>query len=392
MRATVGQYVRNCDTCARIKPVRHAPFGYLKPLEIPQKRWESISLDFITGLPTSSGFDALLVVVDRLTKMAHFIPTTTACSASHLAVLLRDNIFRLHGLPESVVSDRDPVFTSKLAREFASRLSIKLRFSTAFHPQTDGQTERVNAILEQYLRGYCNYQQDNWHDFISMAEFSYNNSVSTSTKVSPFFANYGYNPRYQILTRSNHIPKIIEIQKFQHQLKSLESFIKAEIRYAQEVAAENSNLSRLPPPVFREGERVWLLRKNIATTRPSNKLDHKKLGPFKILKKISSHAYKLKLPPTMRVHPVFHVSLLEPTSKDPLPGQFNPPPPPIVVDGELEYVVEEILDAKPRGAKSFLVKYLNDPIPSWEPYEFVKDLEALDKFYERYPKKKYSRL
>ncbi|KAI0992699.1 hypothetical protein K3495_g15486 [Podosphaera aphanis] len=322
--------------------------------------------------------------------MSHFIPTTTTCSAKELAILLRNHVFRLHGLPNSVVSDRDPVFTSNLAREMAACLSIDLRFSTAFHPQTDGQTERVNSILEQYLRGYCNYQQDNWHDYLSLAEFSYNNSISSSTKVSPFFANYGFNPRYQIFTRStDYAFKSVEIKHFQQRLKQLEDYIKAEIRYAQDIAAENSNVHRLPPPIFKKGDRVWLLRKNITTTRPSNKLDHKRIGPFRILKKISSHAYKLDLPSTMKVHPVFHVSLLEPSAQDPLPGQINPPPPPIIVDGELEFVVEDILDAKPRGKKPFLVKYLNDPIPSWEPYEHVKDLEALDRFYARYPKKQY---
>lgn len=219
MRILIDRYLRNCDTCARIKPVRHAPFGYLKPLQIPQKRWESISLDFITGLPISSKFDALLVVVDRLTKMSHFIPTTTTCSASNLAILLRDNIFRLHGLPESIVSDRDPVFTSNLAREVASCLSIDLRFSSAFHPQTDGQTERVNSILEQYLRAYCNYQQDNWYNYLSLAEFSYNNTISSSTRVTPFFANYGYNPRYQILTKSTYHTKSLELDQFRKCLK-----------------------------------------------------------------------------------------------------------------------------------------------------------------------------
>lgn len=389
IRATIDRFIRNCDTCSRIKPVRHAPYGYLKPLEIPQKRWESISLDFITGLPKSNGFDAILVVVDRLTKMAHFIPTTTSVNTIELVKLLRDNIFRLHGLPESIICDRDPVFTSNLAREFASILSIKPHFSSAFHPQTDGQTERVNAILEQYLRAYCNYQQDNWQELLSLAEFSFNNSWSSVTRVTPFFANYGFNPRYQILARSENRYESVELTEFRQNLEKLEDFIKSEIRYAQEIAAENTNSSRRNPPIFKEGGQVWLLRKNISTKRPSNKLDYKRLGPFKIIKKISSHAYKLDLPHTMRIHPVFHVSLLEPVVSDPLPGQKNPPPPPIMVDGEMEFVVEEILDSKPRGTKPFLVKWLGESIPTWEPYEFVKDLEALERFYIKYPDKNH---
>ena len=271
VRSTIEQYIRNCDTCARIKPVRHAPFGYLKPLEITQKRWQSISLDFVTGLPISSGYNMLLVVVDRLTKIAHFIPTITGCSAHKLAILLRDHIFRLHGLPETIISDRDPVFTLTLAQEMASCLSIKSCFSSAFHPQTDGQTERINAILEQYLRGYCNYQQDNWVDYLSMAEFSYNNSIFSSTQVSPFFANSGFNPRYQIISRQHFQPKSVEIKQFQQHLQRLESFIKTEIRYSQDIAADYVNSNRLPPPVYRIGDKVWLLRRNISTTRPSVK-------------------------------------------------------------------------------------------------------------------------
>lgn len=159
IRKTIARYIRNCETCQRIKPVRHAPFGYLKPLEIPQRRWESVSLDLITGLPTSSSFDAVLVVVDRLTKMAHFVPCNSNLNSQTFARLYRDSIFRLHGLPESVVSDRGSIFTSSFTMELSKILSIRTRLSTAFHPQTDGQTERVNSILEQYLRGYISYQQ-----------------------------------------------------------------------------------------------------------------------------------------------------------------------------------------------------------------------------------------
>jgi hypothetical protein len=181
MRHTIARYLRNCDTCARIKPARHAPYGFLKPLPIPQRRWESVSMDFIVGLPESSGFDAILVVVDRLTKMAHFLPTTGTVDSEGTAALFRDGVFRLHGLPSDLVSDRGATFTSEFSRSLCRLTGITQNLSTAFHPQTDGQTERVNSVLEQYLRGYCNYQQDNWAELLSMAEFSYNNKVSATT-------------------------------------------------------------------------------------------------------------------------------------------------------------------------------------------------------------------
>lgn len=392
MRNTIARYIRNCETCQRIKPVRHAPYGYLKSLEIPQRRWESVSLDLITGLPLSNSFDGILVVVDRLTKMAHFVPCNSNLDSQTFARLYRDSIFRLHGLPDSIVSDRGTIFTSSFTKDLSKLLKIQNRLSTAFHPQTDGQTERVNAILEQYLRGYISYQQDNWFDFLALAEFAYNNSVSATTKVTPFFANYGYNPRFEILRKGQDDSALIspEIQRFQEQLRKLEQHLRQEIHWAQQGYSEYANTKRIPPPIFDEGKYVWLLRKNIRTTRPSDKLDYKRLGPFKIIKKISTHAYKLDLPRTMKVHPVFHVSMLEPVASDPLPGQSQLPPPPVIVNGELEFQVEEILDARKTRNSSqpmYLVKWTGESQITWEPYDNVKDLEALDRFFTRYPEK-----
>src|SRR5690606_38671915 len=152
----------------------------LKSLEVPQRRWDSISMDFIVGLPRSSGYDSILVVVDRLTKMAHFISCTTDIDSEGTAKLFRDYIFKLHGLPSYVVSDRGPQFRAQFLGDLYRILKVERQLSTAHHPQTDGQTERVNQILEQYLRGYCNYQQDNWFELLSLAEFAYNNTLSST--------------------------------------------------------------------------------------------------------------------------------------------------------------------------------------------------------------------
>ena len=161
MRQTIVQYVRNCDICTRIKPARHASYGLLKPLQVPFCKWSSISLDRITGLSVSHGFDALLVVVDRLSKIAHFVPTTTEVNSKGIARLCLDNIFRLHGLPDSIVSDCGTQFVSQFTHSLTDLLSIQQKVSTAFYLQTDSQTERINAVAEQYLRSHCNYQQDN---------------------------------------------------------------------------------------------------------------------------------------------------------------------------------------------------------------------------------------
>ena len=183
-------------------------------------------MDFITGLPESNGFNACLVVVDRLTKMAHFIATNDTVTSEGLAILYRDNVFKHHGLPTSFVTDRGSVFTSDFSRVMCRLLDIKQNLSTAFHPETDGQTERINGILEQYLRGYCNYQQDNWYDLLSMAEFSYNNTLSATTGVTPFFANYGYHPRYEIHARPQvPLPAQEIIQNYIERLRNLEKFL-----------------------------------------------------------------------------------------------------------------------------------------------------------------------
>ncbi|KAL5606274.1 uncharacterized protein BROUX77_003467 [Berkeleyomyces rouxiae] len=348
MRRDVIRYIRNCEVCQRIKSARHSPYGLLKPLTIPQARWTSVSLDFITGLPVSNSFDMILVVVDRLSKMAHFIPCDSSLDAAGFAKLYLSAVYRLHGLPLDIVSDRGSLFTSAFSKALAKLLGIKQNLSTAFHPQTDGQTERVNSILEQYLRGYTNYRQDNWADLLPLAEFSYNDSESSSTMLTPFFANHGFHPR----SGRESLPVSVEkgpLRNFVKELDNICQFLKTEITWSRERMTEYANRHKSSAPLLREGDLVWLLSRNIRTTRPSKKLDFKKLGPFKILRKVSSHAYELALPATMKVHPVFHVCLLEPCASDPLPGQKNPPPPPVIVDGEEEFVVKEIIGVSSRG-------------------------------------------
>jgi len=156
-------------------------------------------MDFITDLPLSKGSDTVLIVIDRLTKMAHFIPCTKNMHAKQFQETFIKEIFRLHGLPRDIITDRGLIFTSDLWKETTRKLGIERRLSTAFHPQTDGQTERTNSTLEQYLRAYVNYQPDDWKELLPIAEFAYNNGYQESTKHTPFFANYGTNPKYQTI-------------------------------------------------------------------------------------------------------------------------------------------------------------------------------------------------
>jgi len=177
----VKQYVEGCDACQQNKNCTEQPAGKLMPNSIPERPWTHILADFITKLPLAQGYDSILVVVDCLTKMVHFIPTTEKTSAEKLARLFRDNVWKLHGLPESIISDREPQFAAGLMKELNGMLGIKSKLSTAFHPQTDRQTDRVNQELEQYLRMFIDHRQEQWPEWLGTAEFAYNNKAHSST-------------------------------------------------------------------------------------------------------------------------------------------------------------------------------------------------------------------
>ena len=282
-------------------------------------------------------------------------------------------MYKLHGLPFFVLSDRGPQFASQVTLDLFRLLKITRQLSSGHQPQTDGQTERINQILEQYLRAYCDYQQDNWADLLSTVEFSYNNTISSTIGMTPFFANYGFHPRYEIILRDGHAPPPeSELVDYQDQLAKLEEYLRTEMKYAQAVASENANRKRSSPPVFKVGDEVWLLRRNFCTTRPSDKLDWKRVGKYKVLSKVSSHAYKLELPRSMKIHPVFHISRLEPAASDPLPDQPQPDPLPIEVDGKEEFLVDKILNSRlNRRRLQYLVRWQGDYPDSWEPVSFL---------------------
>jgi len=177
----VKQYAKGCDACQHNKNCTEQPAGKLMPNSIPEKPWMYISANFIMKLPLAQGYNSILVVVDRLTKMVHFIPTIEKTLAEGLARLFRDNVWKLHGLPKSIILDRGPQFTAGLMKELNQILEIKSKLSTVFYPQTDGQTEKVNQELEQYLRMFIDHRQEQWPEWLGMAEFAYNNKAHSST-------------------------------------------------------------------------------------------------------------------------------------------------------------------------------------------------------------------
>ena len=194
-RNDVTQYIKECTSCQVHKPLTGKPHGPLLPLEIPKEPWESVSIDFVVELPTTaSGYDTLVVFVDRLTKMVHLVPTTRDYTALSCADAFMHNVFRLHGLPKAFVTDRDKVWTSEFHAQLCQLLTVERCLSTAYHPQSDGQVERMNRIVQEVLRHYVSPRADNWDRLLPLVEFAINSAKQESTGFSPFQLNYGRNP------------------------------------------------------------------------------------------------------------------------------------------------------------------------------------------------------
>ena len=345
MRKYVHRYVDGCDICQRSKPSRHAPYGLLQPIPAAQAPWKRITTDFIVKLPSSKGFDSILVVVDKNTKLAHFIPTNESIDSADVANLYLHNIWKHHGLPSEVISDRGSVFVSKFMRRLYQLLRIRPAPTTAFHPQSDGQTERVNQILEQFLTMFTTRQQDDWADLLPLAEFSYNNATHSATGVSPFYATYGYHPSMSFTAPSTSLVSAAE-DRIRH-LQHIHDEVKVMIQIAGDQAKRTYDRAAHLHHTFEVGDRVLLRHDNIATTVPSRKLASKYLGPFPIISKISDVVYRLRLPKSLRIHDVFHVSLLEKYRPDTIEGrQYKPPPPIVTPQGDVEWEVREVLDSR----------------------------------------------
>jgi len=315
-----------------------------------------ISADFITKLPLAQGYNSILVVVDQLTKMVHFIPTTEKTSAEGLTRLFRDNVWKIHGLPESIISDRGLQFAAGLMMELNEMLGIKSKLSTAFHPQTDRQTERVNQELEQYLRMFINHRQEQWPEWLGTAEFAYNNKVHSSTKTSPFKANYGQNPRMGFEGRKKG--KYVGAEKFVEKMKEIQEEAKVALGKAQEDMKKYANKKRSDMEGYKVGDLVMLSTKDLKyqmVRRRTEKLTKRFVGPYKVKKIVSSNAVELELPNTVKIHLVVNVSRIRRYIGQ-VEGQKKEQPAPVIIEGEEEWEVEQILNKrKIRGKDKYLV-------------------------------------
>jgi hypothetical protein len=396
MKQSVQEYVETCPICQRTKVKRHRSYGALQSLPLPSGKWKEVTMDFVTDLPPSRDgqgrvFDSLFVVVDRYTKMARYIPVLKTITAEQLADVFIEHIVSQFGIPEGIVSDRGAVFTSAFWSQLCYCLRIKRKLSTAFHPQTDGQTERQNQSLEHYFRCYCNHLQDDWVQKAPLAEFAYNNSVHTTTGMSPFFAMYGFHPNVPSTVRDDRpegeVPAARELaEKFKSEGKELAE------RWQRAVEFQKKWYDKKHTPMqFSVGDWVMLASTNLRQQRPNKKLSDRYLGPFKVIGVVGEQAYELELPEKWTIHPVFHVSLLEPYKSRPGEDPASHPEAELLDGDEEWYEIEEILDdRRRRGRIEYLVRWAGYT-PAHDQWVTEADLRGAGELLSEYKEKMKSR-
>ena len=346
-------------------------------------------MDFVVELPLSFSYDAVMMVVDSVSKQAYFILTHTTVTVEGAARLFLHQVWKLHGLPKCVISDHGPQFVAHFTRELYRLLGIKLASSTAWHPQTDRQMERINQELDQYLRLFVNKRQDNWYDLLPMAEFQHNNHVHSATQQPPFLLDTGRLPRMGFEPQQN--PSGLETaNEFTERMRTAIDEAKSTIHKAQNDMKRYYDRRRTPAPVFKPGDKVFLDASDIRTTCPSQKLSHRQLGPFVVERQIRPMAYCLRLPHWMKqLHPVFNIVKLTPAPDDPIAGwKTEGHPLPIVIDGELEWEVEEILNSRwHRRRFQYLIKWkgYGREHNSWESTSEVSMPELTAEFHRKHP-------
>ncbi|KAL0541274.1 hypothetical protein IC582_021316 [Cucumis melo] len=342
MKREVAEFVSKCLVCQQVKAPRQKPAGLLQPLSIPEWKWENVSMDFITGLPrTLRGFTVIWVVVDRLTKSAHFVPGKSTYTASKWAQLYMSEIVRLHGVPVSIVSDRDARFTSKFWKGLQTAMGTRLDFSTAFHPQTDGQTERLNQILEDMLRACALEFPGSWDSHLHLMEFAYNNSYQATIGMAPFEALYGRCCRSPVCWGEVGEQRLMGPELVQSTNEAIQK-IRSRMHTAQSRQKSYADVRRKDLE-FEIGDKVFLKvapMKGVLRFERRGKLSPRFVGPFEILERIGPVAYRLALPPSLStVHDVFHISMLR---------KYVPNPShvvdyePLEIDENLSYVEQPV--------------------------------------------------
>lgn len=394
MVTEVRKFCSSCEDCARAKGSNQRPAGKLHSLPIPTKPWESIGMDFIGPFPEverrGTKYNYLWVVICRMTGMAHLIPVHTTMSASELAWVYRREIVRLHGLPSSIVSDRDSKFTSKWWRELHRIMGTRLLMSTSFHPQTDGQTERMNRSVGQVLRIMVRPDQLDWLNRIDMGEFAINASVSVTTGYAPFEIVQGRIPAmiHEIVNPESAPPAVRDFAQaaLEHLQEAHDAIIEARV-----FQATNANKLRRDEPQIAKGDLVYLSTANLNLPKGrASKLCPKYIGPYRVVEaEASTSNYTLELPTALtkrRIHPKFHVSLLKPfVPNDDLlfPNRATPEPYDFGAADDTEWFVDEVVGHEWKGKKLQLQVRWSLGDTTWEKYgPEIEELEAFEHYLE----------
>ena len=305
LRTFIKDYIQSCTSCTQAKTLHHRPYGLLKQLPVLERPWNFISMDLLEQLPASTGFTAILVVVDRLSKQSIFISTHDTITSLELVQLFLLHVFSKHGVPTHVTSDHGTEFVSHFFQSLGKALDMRLHFTSSYHPKGDGQTEWSNQTLKQYLSVYFNYQQDNWADLLPLVEFAYNNAPSATTG-SPFFANKGYHPNISVYPEQNMTSAwacdyIVD-------LESLHQYLHEEMANTQLHYQGPADAKCTLAPDFKVGNQVYVKAKYFQSTRSSKKLSEKNLGPYTIIAQVGFLSVMPRLPclPTRTGHTQHH--------------------------------------------------------------------------------------
>jgi hypothetical protein len=349
-----------------------------------------VSVDFVVELPNAHGYNTVMNMVDCIRKHMHFIPTNTKVTAEGTTCLYLKEVWKHHGLPCSIISDRGSQFVGEFTCELYCLLGIELAPSTTYHPQTDGQAKHVNQEMEQYICIFTNECQDDWDELLPLSKFTYNNHIHSLMQQTPFMVDTGRHPQMGFEPQEP-CSEVVEVNEFAEKMaKGLEE-AKAALTKAKDEYKQYYDRRRTPAPIFKLGDMAWLDHSNIKTTHPSAKFGHHQLGPFEVEEKIGPSSYRIKLPLGLsRLHNVFPVIKLSLTKPDPFPGRVPPPPPPAkLIDGEEEFEVEKILDNRIQYHRlEYLIQWKGYYAShnSWSIHYNIHAPDAIAEFYLRHPR------